>query len=89
MQDYKTVPGFMRKETSVAGEEKLRMETHQGGVDTIKKLLNRVKKNRLVKEIDGAIKEHHLEEEEKIKEDHSANGIHSDEDSSPKADAIV
>lgn len=28
IQDYKSVPGFMRKETSTSGEEKLRMETH-------------------------------------------------------------
>ena len=44
--EYNNVPGFLRRETSTQGDDKLRIAPHDGGVDTVKNVLDKFKKSK-------------------------------------------
>lgn len=44
--EYSNVPGFLRRETSTQGDDKLRISAHDGGVDTVKNVLDKFRKKK-------------------------------------------
>jgi thiamine pyrophosphate-dependent acetolactate synthase large subunit-like protein len=75
--DYANVPGFLRKETSTQGDDKLRIAAHEGGVDTVKNVLDRFRQKkeeiqkRKQQQSEAKKKEEEIKEEEE--EEHHNN----------------
>ena len=44
--DYANIPGFLRRETSTMGDDKLRMALHGEGVETVKNVLDKFRKKK-------------------------------------------
>jgi hypothetical protein len=88
--DYANVPGFLRKETSTQGDDKLRIAAHEGGVDTVKNVLDRFRQKkeeiqkRKQQQSEAKKKEEEIKEEEE--EEHHNNeelveeAVHVDEE---------
>ena len=89
--DYANVPNFLRKETSTQGDDKLRIAVHEGGVDTVKNVLDkfRQKKEEIQKrkqqQSEAKKKEEEIKEEEGEEEHHNneelvEEAVHVDEE---------
>ena len=89
--DYANVPGFLRKETSTQGDDKLRIAAHEGGVDTVKNVLDRFRQKkeeiqkRKQQQSEAKKKEEEIKEEEGEEEHHNneelvEEAVHVDEE---------
>jgi hypothetical protein len=74
--EYNNVPGFLRRETSTQGDDKLRIAPHDGGVDTVKNVLDKFRKKKEDIQKKKQISQQKLKEEE-IKEEEQEH--HEDE----------
>jgi len=63
VMEYDMVPGFVRKETSVLGGEKLRMQPHKGVASAVTNVKNKLLARKNKKQEEAAVI--HEEEEEK------------------------
>ena len=90
--DYANVPGFLRKETSTQGDDKLRIAAHEGGVDTVKNVLDRfrqkkeeIQKRKQQQQSEAKKKEEEITDEEGAEEHHNneelvEEAVHVDEE---------
>jgi len=67
--EYNNVPGFLRRETSTQGDDKLRIAPHDGGVDTVKNVLDKFRKKKEEIQQKKLISQQKLKEEEIKEED--------------------
>jgi hypothetical protein len=64
VMEYNMIPGYVKKETSVLGDDKLRITPHKGTTDAVKSAMDKFKQ-----------KKHEIDERKKKREEDSKNRV--------------
>jgi len=70
VMEYNMIPGYVRKETSTVGDDKLRMAPHKGTTDQVKSAMDKFKQKK--KELDERKKKREEASSEKVHEEPAA-----------------
>lgn len=85
VMEYNMIPGYLKKETTVSGDEKLRIAPHKGTTDAVKSVMDKFKqKKKDIEERKKKDAEHKVvEEAHEEDEEHKSPIVENKEEESP------